>query len=149
MIIVNRKFKFLRRRIREKFLKFHLDRNGDGLEAANAFSRCRRVDVGGDENPVVKAFKSKVDGDGVSLVDKGDAFAPTLGERLVEIAAELPSRCEGVRICGPSGAVAVAAGAQAQTAPETTTLDPVVVTCLLYTSPSPRDTERSRMPSSA
>ena len=24
-----------------------------------------------------------------------------------------------------------------------------VVTCLLYTSPSPRDTERSRMPSSA
>ena len=27
--------------------------------------------------------------------------------------------------------------------------DSVVRTCLLYTSPSPRDTERSRMPSSA
>ncbi|WP_460366203.1 hypothetical protein, partial [Staphylococcus aureus] len=25
----------------------------------------------------------------------------------------------------------------------------VIVSCLLYTSPSPRDTERSRMPSSA
>ena len=27
--------------------------------------------------------------------------------------------------------------------------DDEIITCLLYTSPSPRDTERSRMPSSA
>ena len=32
---------------------------------------------------------------------------------------------------------------------KTTLFNSIVGTCLLYTSPSPRDTERSRMPSSA
>ena len=32
---------------------------------------------------------------------------------------------------------------------EIKTLKPLLVTCLLYTSPSPRDPNRSRMPSSA
>ena len=33
--------------------------------------------------------------------------------------------------------------------PSLSTQDGLYTTCLLYTSPSPRDTERSRMPSSA
>ena len=39
--------------------------------------------------------------------------------------------------------------AQAQDAPAAEQTEQAAPACLLYTSPSPRDTERSRMPSSA
>jgi hypothetical protein len=82
---VNRKFKFLRRRIREKFLKFHLDRNVNGFEAANALGDRGCVDVGGHQNAVVKALEAQIHRNGVTLVDVGDAFTPTLDELLVEV----------------------------------------------------------------
>ena len=78
MIIVNRELEFLRRRIREKFLEFHLDRKRDRVEAANALSGGGRFDLRGHQNAVMEAFEANIHHDGGSLNDRCDSFAQTL-----------------------------------------------------------------------
>ena len=53
-----------------------------------------------------------------------------------------PEVCRGLRAAGVTQLTIFRA-------PQTATLFLYVTTCLLYTSPSPRDRTRSRMPSSA
>jgi hypothetical protein len=81
---VNRKFKFLCRRIREKFLEIHLNGNGDRLEAANALAGCGCRDVCGHENAVVESVEAELNRDGVPLRNTDNTLAPVFDEYLVE-----------------------------------------------------------------
>jgi hypothetical protein len=85
VIIVNRILEFLRRRIREKFLKFHFDGESDRVEAANTITVGGRFDLGGYQNAVVEAFKSNIHDDGSSLVNRGDSLSQTLRCREFEV----------------------------------------------------------------
>lgn len=84
MIILNRKFKFLRRRIREKFLKFHLNGNVDRFETANTLGYRCRIDFGGHQNPVVQTFEAEVDGHRLTSVNVGNALSPAFREGLIK-----------------------------------------------------------------
>jgi hypothetical protein len=81
---VNRKFKFLCRRIREKFLEIHLNGSGDRLEAANALAGCGCRDVCGHENAVVESVEAELNRDGVPLRNTDNTLAPVFDEYLVE-----------------------------------------------------------------
>jgi len=84
VIIVNREFKFLCRRIREKFLEIHLNGNAHRLEASNALPRCRCRDVRSDKNAVVKAVETNLNRHDTAHRDADNAFAPAFGELLAQ-----------------------------------------------------------------
>ena len=75
---MNRKLEFLRRRIREKFLEFHLDGKGDRIEAAHALAIGSRFDLGGYQNTVMEALEANIHHDGRALEDRSDSFAQTV-----------------------------------------------------------------------
>ena len=78
MIVVNRKLEFLRRRIREKFLEFHLDGDHNLIKAPNALGIGGRFNLGGYQNTVMEAFEANIHHDGRALEDRSDSFAQTV-----------------------------------------------------------------------
>ena len=87
---------------------------------------------------------------GVDLVTPVDFVVPSWGKQRVflDLAFEMPPSTYG-RIAARSGLVEVRQVAKFERKNAHLKIRINVYTCLLYTSPSPRDRQKSRMPSSA
>ena len=94
------------------------------------------------ENPGSSQYITKLDST-LSMIEFSTVFGN--GDNAVNISptAFLVDNCNYIYVSGWGGSVNQFYN------PATGTVDDMPITCLLYTSPSPRDRTRSRMPSSA
>jgi hypothetical protein len=80
VVVLNLKLESFSRMIREKLLELDFDGLGDVDEASSALALGDRVDLGGDEDPLVHRLEAHVEIELGALLDGDDALAHRLAD---------------------------------------------------------------------